>query len=222
MQTNAYKKAQSFVRPCGFSIIELLIAVAIIGAIVVAGAPMLGVSENVARRKSQDIIKAQLQQARAHAISSGKSTAIAIPSLGDGPKHGARAVSLFEVQKTSTGYQPLIDPNGKIRMLQAWQTLPGSTAFVSGAQLSATKPCIMDFPANMNFTLKGKTHSCHSIVFSPNGQIIYPAAEIKIAIAAAVNRSGQLVFTQNHGRKPIVACLQVNRLSARARFTSFE
>jgi len=80
----------------------------------------------------------------------------------------------------------------------------------------------MDFPANMKFNLKGKTHSCHSIVFAPSGQITHPAAEIKIAISAAVNRAGRLVFTQRNGSNPNVTCLQVNRLTARVRSSSLE
>jgi prepilin-type N-terminal cleavage/methylation domain-containing protein len=210
------------VRLSGFSITELLIVVAIIGAIVVAGAPMLGVPENTAQRTSQDMIKAQLQQARAHAISSGKSTAIVIPSLGSSVERGARSIAVLEVIKSSAGYLPLLDANGKPRMLHAWQNFSGNMAFASGAEISTTKQSIMDFPPNVEFSFKGKSYSCHSIVFAPSGQITHPAAEIQIAIAAAVNRAGRLVFTQRNGCKPNVTCLQVNRLTARVRSSSLE
>ena len=62
-----------------FSLIEVLVVVAIIGLLFAVAVPVLSSSANNARQASREIIKAHLQQARAHAIATGNSVAVAIP-----------------------------------------------------------------------------------------------------------------------------------------------
>ena len=85
-------------RAPAFSLIELLAVMAIIAVLFAAAAPIFSDSANNARNASREIIKAHLQQARAHAIATSTATAVAIPVLASGGDLGARAISLFEVE----------------------------------------------------------------------------------------------------------------------------
>lgn len=200
-----------------FSLIELLAVMAIIGLLLAAAVPIFSNTSNNARVASREIIKAHLQQARAHAIATGKSVAVAIPILGSDTELGTRAVSLFEVELDGSTYLPSKDADGNERILQRWEILPGNFHFLSSAQASSAKPTIVDSADTMPTNAKGKALTCHIIVFSPTGQIVRPDTEINIATAQAVKRGNALVMTQKSGASPIIDLLQVNRLTGRTR-----
>lgn len=205
-------------RAPAFSLIELLAVMAIIAVLFAAAAPIFSDSANNARNTSREIIKAHLQQARAHAIATSTATAVAIPVLASGGDLGARAISLFEVELVGTSYLPSKDAGGNERMLQRWETLPGKFHFLPAAQVSSAKPTIVDSADTMPTNVKGKALTCHIIVFGPNGQIVRPSTEINIATAQAAARGNSLTLTQKTGGKPVFDLLQVNRLTGRARF----
>ena len=205
-------------RAPAFSLIELLAVMAIIAVLFAAAAPIFSDSANNARNASREIIKAHLQQARAHAIATSTATAVAIPVLASGGDLGARAISLFEVELDGTSYLPSKDSAGNERMLQRWQTLPGKFHFLPAAQVSSAKPTIVDSADTMPTNVKGNALTCHIIVFGPNGQIVRPSTEINIATAQAAARGNSLTLTQKTGGKPVFDLLQVNRLTGRARF----
>lgn len=200
-----------------FSLIELLAVMAIMSVLLAVGIPLLSNSSNNARLASREIIGAHLQQARAHAIATGTATAVAIPTLSSGVALGARAISLFEVGPSGNTYAPLNDSDGKQRMLQRWEILPGNFHFITGAQASSAKATIADSTEIMATEFKSVALTCHIIVFAPNGQIVRPATELNIATAQAARRGNTLTLTQKNGGKPTVDFLQVNRLTGRTR-----
>jgi prepilin-type N-terminal cleavage/methylation domain-containing protein len=217
MRANPYKPAPGDRFAPAFSLMELLVVIAIIAVLLVAAVPIFSNSANNARQASREIVKAHLQQARAHAIASGASTAVAIPILSSGSELGARAISLYEVEKSGANYTPGKDTNGDEIMLQRWVTLPGNFRFLSASQVSSGKPTIVDSPDFLQSTYKGKAVTCHIIVFAPNGQIVLPATEIIIALAQASARGNSLILTQKSGGSPVSDRLQVNRLTGRTR-----
>jgi len=200
-----------------FSLIELLTVVAIMGLLLAVAVPVISNSSSNARQTSREIIKAHLQQARAHAIATGNATAVAIPVLASGGDLGGRAISLFEVELAGISYVPSKDANGNERLLQRWATLPGNFHFLSSAQVSSAKPTIVDSAETMPANVKGRAITCHIIVFSPNGQIVRPATEINIATAQAVRNGNSLTLTQKNGGSTVSDLLQVNRLTGRTR-----
>jgi prepilin-type N-terminal cleavage/methylation domain-containing protein len=200
-----------------FSLVELLAVIAIIGLLLAVAVPIFSDPGNNAHQASREIVKAHIQQARAHAIASGNATAVAIPVLSTGGELGGRAISLFEVVKTGAGYEPAKDGGGGERLLQRWETLPGSFHFMPACLISATKPTIVDAAATLQTNHKGKPVTCHLIVFAPNGQIVLPASETNIAIARAVSRGNSLTLTQKSNGSPVFDLLQVDRLTGRTR-----
>ena len=200
-----------------FSLVELLAVIAIMAILLAAAVPLFADPSNSARQASREIIKAHLQRARAHAIASGSSTAITIPVISTGGELGGRAISLFEVEKTATGYKPALDDGGVEKILQRWETLPGNFHFMPSSLISSPKPTIVDTPETLLTNHKGKAVTCHLIVFAPNGQIVLPSSETNIAIARATNRGNSLTLTQKSDGKPVFEFLQVNRLTGRSR-----
>lgn len=200
-----------------FSLVELIVVIAIMAIMIAVAVPMFADPANSARQASREIIRAHLQRARAHAIASGTSTAITIPVLATGGELGGRAISLFEVVKTSTGYEPAKDETGSEKLLQRWETLPGNFYFMPSALISSPKPTIVDTAETLQTNYKGKAVTCHLIVFSPNGQIVLPSSETNIAIARATSRGNSLTLTQKTAGKPVFEFLQINRLTGRSR-----
>ena len=201
-----------------FSLVELLAVIAIMTILLAVAVPIFTDPSNSARQASREIIKAHLQRARAHAIASGSSTAIAIPILATGGDLGGRAISLFEVVKNGAVYEPAKDGSGVQMQLQRWETLPGNFHFMPSSLISSTKLTIVDATETLLTNYKGKAVTCHLIVFAANGQIVLPSSETNIAIARATNRGNSLTLTQKSNGSPVYDLLQVNRLTGRTRF----
>ncbi len=218
MRTARYIPANANRQLAAFSLIELLAVITIMAVLLAVAVPLLSNPSNSARQASGEIIKAHLQRARAHAIASGSPTAIAIPVLATGGELGGRAISLFEVVKNGTVYEPVKDGSGLEKQLQRWETLPGSFHFMPASLISSPKPTIVDTAETLRTNIKGKAITCHLIVFATNGQIILPSSETNIAIARAVKNGNSLSATQKSEGRPVYDLLQVNRLTGRTRF----
>lgn len=202
----------------GFSLIEVLTVIAIMSILLVAAVPVLSDSASSARQASREIIKAHLQQARAHAISSGNATALAIPILETGKDLGARAITLFEVEYDGSDYIVMDDPDtGRQAQLQRWQTLPGNFHFVTASDVSGSDATIMESSARLETAYRGENITCHLIVFSRNGQVVRPSGEVNVVIAQALNQGGSLRLTDKAGTDPVYEIFQVNRLTGRTR-----
>ena len=210
-----------------FSLLELLVVMAIISVLLVAAVPIFSNSSNTARIASREMIKAHLQQARSHAIATGNATAVTIPEVGAGSDLGARSISLFEVEKdeTSGDYQPSKatdasgNPTAEDAQIQRWETLPGNFHFLTSALISSTTDTLMDHTDRLATNYKNRAISNHFIVFGPSGQIVRPVAgkPIRIAIAQATRSGDKLVPTQRGGDRPVFELLEVNRLTGRTR-----
>ena len=211
-------KRQRFGFSIGFSMIEMLVVIAIISILLVAAVPILSNTSSNARQSSREIVKAHLRQARAHAISSGNATAIAIPSLATGGELGARAVTLFEVESDGSGYTVMTDADTEEELqLQRWEILPGKFHFVDAAEISGSDITVLDQTQTLETAYKGEEIICHMVVFSPSGQVVYPVGEVNIVISQAVRQGKSLRLTEMNGSDPVFEIFQVNRLTGRTR-----
>lgn len=220
MQSVENKPLKKSLRQSAFSLVELLAVMVIISVLLVAAIPIFSNNSNSARESTREIIKGHLQQARAHAIASGTATAVAIPVLDSGTNLGARAISLFEVERINGNYFPMKDERGDERLLQRWEILPGNFHLLSSSQISSTQKTIVDDPNLLPTNYRGLSMNCHFIVFAPNGQIVRPASgeTVNIATAQVGRKNNTVTLTQKVGDKPVFDFLQINRLTGRTRF----
>ncbi len=80
----------------GFTLFEILIVLGILALLLGISLPALSNSSGNARMTSFELIQAHLQQARAHAISSGKPTVIAFSNHSASGSEASSSVSIFE------------------------------------------------------------------------------------------------------------------------------
>ena len=209
-----------------FSLVELLVVIGILSLLLVAAFPVFNNNSNSARTASREIIKAYLQQARAHAIASGNATAFAIPTLTSDPTLGARSAALVEVESPAGTYIPIKqkDPAGNPlqndSIVQRFTKLSGNFYFLSSSQFSPPQSTILDSALPLSVTANGRIIPCLAIIFSPNGQLIHPppGTPIRIAIGQAAKRNGSLTLTDQNAGQPTFELLQVNRLTGRTKF----
>jgi type II secretory pathway pseudopilin PulG len=198
-------------------LVELLAVIAIVTVLMAVAVPVFSDPANSARQVSREMVKAQLQRARAQAIASGSPTAVAVPVLASGGELGIRAITLFKVAKNGAKYEPVKDENGVEQQLQRWETLPGNFHIIPASLISSPKPTIVDSAETLLTNYKGRAVTCHLIVFAPNGQIVLPSSETNIAIARAARSGDSLSLTRTADGKPVFEFLQVNRLTGRIR-----
>lgn len=200
-----------------FSLIELLVVIAIMSVLLAASAQVFSNSGNNARKASRDVIRAQIQQARAHAISSGNYTAVAIPLVSSDAELGAKAVGLIEVEKIGSRFQPLTGSDGRQKLLHQWELLPGNFHFIPASMTTSATPTVLESAEIMELPDRQSTIACHVLVIAPTGQIIQPSGRINIALAQARKVGGLLSPSEKNDGNAVYDLVQVNRLTGRTR-----
>lgn len=208
---------------CGFSLIEVVVVVAVVALLVGVAVPIFGVSSGNSKQASREIIKAHLQQARGRAISSGRAIAVVIPAISSNSEISGGALNLVEVSNENGSYVPAKeDPNDPASaarpVLQGWEKLPGNLRFVPQSLTSSSQVTIADQTNTISVKYRNNDVPCNSIVFSANGQIVFPTEGLCIAIAQAVGRGGEFRITEMNELGPVFDLLEVNRLTGRTRF----
>jgi type II secretory pathway pseudopilin PulG len=201
-----------------FSLIELLVVIAILIVLLAVVAPVLSSSSLNARQASRDIIRTQLQYARAHAITHRTPTALIIPSAAS-HHNGLRAISLIEVHWQDGQYVAKTNDDGETPQLQRWSVLPQNDHLVSFEMTGTVQPTVVDHERTLSILDRGRQMDCHMMVFSPDGRIVYPdsGGPIHFAIARAVRDGDSLRITEIVANQPVFDLLEINRLTGRSR-----
>lgn len=185
---------------------------------ILAGIAVAGFSNSShnARKISREIVKGHLQQARAHAIASRNLTAIIIPA-GHSGASALRAMSLIEVEKIDGRYVPIENEDGEAILLQGWKRLPKNFHFVSASMINTEHPTLVDHETSLTILHRGREIECHMLVFTPNGQIVFPVSgtAIHVAIAQVAGDRHSLRISEKSNKDPVFDLLLVNRLTAK-------
>lgn len=202
-----------------FTLVELLVVLAIISILTAVGIPLLSDPSNSARKSARDLVRSQLQQARAHAIATGTTTSVMIPDYSNATA-GGRLIGIAEVEAQANTAAPY----KVVRLIQRWTELPDNIYFMNQGVTGSTQPTLLDGGLKMESSYQKQTINCHYIVFGPNGLITSPAASttggssvLALALGKGTLKSNTVISTQKTQRGPSYDVLQINRLSARVR-----
>lgn len=203
---------------------EVLAVVGILALLVGVAVPIFGSLSGNAKQVSREMIKAHLQQARSRAIASGNRVAVVIPAASSNSEISGGALSLIEVTNVGGAYIPVReDPNDPsspvLPLLQGWEMLPGNIRLVPRSLTSSARDTIADQAETISVKYRNSTVACNFIVFSQNGQIIFPNDSLCIAIAQAVRAGEVFRMTEMSDRGPVFDMLEVNRLTGAIRLT---
>lgn len=200
----------------GFTLVEMLVVLAIIAIVTLVAAPLFTNPADNGRQSAKVLLRSHLNQARAHALATGKPTAVLIPDSRTTESNGG-LLGIAEVE-SSGGPNP---PYRVTSLIQRWISLPDTMFFLGSSALNLPVVPLTDREPVAKATYRTREVDCYGVVFAPDGRIIYPAADGKpLALAIGQGRrtpSGVTSTLRGGGGKPIHDLVQVNRLNGRMR-----
>ncbi len=208
----------------GFTLVELLTVLAIIAILFAVGAASFTDPANSARKTSGDTLRAHLQEARAHAIATGNTTAVLFPIPSASTAGSGSLIGIAEVTFQNDPAAPSA-PYKVTKALQRWVQLPDNIFFLNQAAINSRDKTIMDGTVEIVADYRKAPIKCRFITFSPNGQISSPTTtaggvKLVVAIGKGVLNGNAVTPTQKNGGRIVFDLLQINRLTARARTLS--
>lgn len=172
----------------GFSLIELLVVVAILGLLMAATVPTIrGLTTGPSLNSASITLRSGLEQARARALSMNNYVGLFIVDAHGNEEEVLSQYALFEVADLDGGIFKTLNPP---RQITAWQFLPKGVIFMKGDRNDL--PSILDLPKTANyFGVRGidgpgyakikmgigeevRDIDLPGIVFGPNGAVAAP------------------------------------------------
>jgi prepilin-type N-terminal cleavage/methylation domain-containing protein len=164
--------------PCaaGFSLIELLVVMVIIGALTAAGLSVMGNTTANAQRTATDQVVAAIEQARTAAITRRKPVILAIaqPQPGDVDEHCR--FGLFELDTLPDEGSDL-----DAHQLQRWNTLPTGVVFLDGRIRDFDNLLDQD-KVQLSWKDGQNSASVHALVFNTRGGLAWPSGSDPVAV----------------------------------------
>lgn len=180
----------------------MLIVMGVISILAAIAVPVWSGSKLHGKQACRELIRAELQQARAHAIASRNPTALVIP-MRDRQRGSLRnAMSSVEV-RLEGGTYVAAEPAA---LLKSWTLLPEPYQIGTSPSSDSSHPTVTELEHTLRIRWRQQDIECHFIVFSPNGQIVYPPGGVPILMT--VGRNGSHLEDDR---------LIINRFSAKAR-----
>ncbi len=199
----------------GFTLIELLAVMAIMALMLGLAAVAFAPKEGRAARVARDLVSAQLNRARSHAIASGVPTAVVFSPYDAGPPESrGRSMALAEVKAAGAGsgsYEVA-------RVLARWEDLPKGQFFVTRALARRDGATVMDGAETLSLAQGGENVSGPYVLFSSRGTVLYPqGTKVEICLAPAILQNGAPRLTGKNQDGAAVDVIGVSRLSGRVR-----
>lgn len=198
-----------------FTLVEMVVVIAIIVILMVAGLQVFGDSGGNSRKTATDAVTGLIEQARTTAITSRTTVVLAIAEPGDLPiKDGRCRIGLFRVP-----VWPADATSVDAVLIRRWQTLPAGVVLLGGEVDGVRNP--LDEP---QITLRYGTGakaleiSVHSLAFGPRGGLHWPSGSDPMAlrIAEGAYRNGKASPNFSGGnRTPAETRLKIGRIVAR-------
>jgi prepilin-type N-terminal cleavage/methylation domain-containing protein len=202
----------------GFSLIEMLAVIAIMGILITTGTGLMGGAASSARKTGTDLLTGMIEQARTAAITSRSNVLLAIAEPGDLPSDDGRCrLGIFKIQPEDWPTDPAANAL-KCELTSRWKTLETGVALIGGAVDGVDNP--LDAP---QLTLayggaKATTVKVYAIAFNPLGGLLYPTGSTPMAMRLAEgNYRGGKASPYYHGDSKAITenRLKIGRVIAR-------
>lgn len=193
--------------PPGFSLVELLVAMILIGVLLTIGLGVFGKTAASARRTASDQFTATIEQARTAAITRRKPVLLAIAAPVPGGADNSYRIGLFEVDE-----MPEQGAAVAARQLQRWNILPGGVVFFGGAVEGFDNPLDQE-TVELSWKDGANQARVHLLAFNPRGGLSLPTGSepVAVTIGSGVIRDGGAIPTSDGGRNS----LRIGRVIAR-------
>lgn len=157
-----------------FSLVEMLVVIAIAGTLLAIGLSLSGKSGDRARRDASERLAGLIEQARTAAITRRATVVLAIaPSDAE---HDATRLGLFEVSRPPRAGEPL-----EGRPLQRWTPLPNGVGFDRGEIAGLANP-LDAAPLELRWQDGRQRATVHVLAFTPRGGLAWPAGSKPVAL----------------------------------------
>jgi prepilin-type N-terminal cleavage/methylation domain-containing protein len=201
-----------------FSLIEMVVVIAILLTLATAGAQLLGTTDVQTRKAGTDLVTNLVEKARSTAITSRRHVILAMAEAGDLPYSDERCrLGIFKVDAWP-------DPvDGEIihaNQVGRWRALERGLT-ISGGEIENHDNPLESTELSIEYGNKPKTRNAkvHAIAFNPRGGIIYPisANPIVLRVAACSYRNGKAVPRLDaNGGTNLEQKIKIGRVTARA------
>lgn len=184
----------------GFSLIELLVVMAIMASLLVLGASVLGgMGGSQSRQGARSMTMGVLTNAQNQALTTGEPVAVVMVPYNQGrPELLGRAYAVFEVrQDDATGDYTAGE------QLQKWMSLPGRFIFSQANTVSAqgqnafNQPPVVEVPLRDPNSGAVGSFLAPAIIFGGSGNVVWPGGggELELHLEEGVIRNGQATAT---------------------------
>lgn len=191
----------------GFSLIEMLVVMMIVGALMVVGLNIFGKTAASARRTATDQFTAAVEQARTAAITRRKPVILALapPIVGDTDQ--TTRYGLFEVDS-------LPDNPGLIeaRQVQRWNLMPDGVLFFGG-EIEGLRNVLDEDQSQLKWKNGENQASVHVLAFNSRGGLAWPTGSdpVTVKIGTGVYQDGKPIETRDGGH----SSMRIGRVVAR-------
>ena len=201
------KSRHSPFRAPGFSLIELLVVMVLIGALTAIGISTMGSTAANARRTATDEFTAAVEQARTAAITRRKPVILAIAAPRSSDTEQKSRFGLFEVDELPESGTSL---EGK--QLQRWTLMPDGVVFFGG-KIKELRNLLDEDEVQLSWKDGQNQASVHALAFNARGGLVWPTGSdpVAIKIGSGAYQNGKPVALPNGGHNS----LRVGRVVAR-------
>jgi len=191
----------------GFSLIELLVVMILVGALTTIGLSTMTKTAMSARRTATDQFAAAVEQARTAAITHRKNVILAVAEPRAGDMDQSCRFGLFEVDELPEDGSSL-----EGRQLQRWTVMPDGVLFFEG-KVEDFRNLADEDPVQLSWKDGQNQATVHALAFNPRGGLLWPNGSdpVAVKIGTGTYRNGKPVAASGGGHNS----LRIGRVVAR-------